>query len=192
MLGIRGDNKITFISDRHIGLIDGIRKLFPAAYHGYCVRHICGNIRGLFQDGGIVKLFTKAAYATSTEEFEKNMDELKSLNEDAFIYIDDVGKNHYAISAFEGDRFGHLTNTIAESYSSLLLKIREKPHLHVLVDIYMYCMEKFYERKLNDNFGIILFNFQDYLLYLLQTSYLQLLNLLVDVLLFPQVKQVAL
>lgn len=74
--GIRGNDKITFISDRYIGLIDG---MFPGAYHGYCVRHICGNIRGLFKDGEIEKLFTKAAYATSTDEFEKNMDELKSL-----------------------------------------------------------------------------------------------------------------
>ena len=56
--------------------------------HGYCVRNICGNVRGLFKDGEIVKLFTKAAYAISTYEFEKNMAEPKSLNEDAFIHID--------------------------------------------------------------------------------------------------------
>ena len=157
-MGLREDDNLTSISDRHIGLIDGVNSEFSGASHGFCIRHICRNIKDHFKDSEIEKYFMNAAHALSTDAFDEIMKQLGEYNGDALTYLEEIGKEHWAISAFNDSRFGLMTNNVSESFNSLLLETREKPHLHVLVDIYLYCMNKYYERRTKEISGNNFYN----------------------------------
>ncbi|KAK9282883.1 hypothetical protein L1049_011108 [Liquidambar formosana] len=79
---IVGDaRQLTFISDRNNGLKLTLQKIFPTAYHAYCLHHLKMNLRDKvrgyksFKDR-MVFLFRECAYAPSEHKFEEKLSEL--------------------------------------------------------------------------------------------------------------------
>ncbi|KAK9273850.1 hypothetical protein L1049_018662 [Liquidambar formosana] len=79
---IVGDaRQLTFISDRNNGLRSTLAKVFPTAYHAYCLHYLKMNLRDKvkgyksFKDR-MVFLFRKCAYAPTEHKFEEKLSEL--------------------------------------------------------------------------------------------------------------------
>ncbi|XP_012837504.1 PREDICTED: uncharacterized protein LOC105958046 [Erythranthe guttata] len=76
----------TFMSDKQKGLIPAFEELFQHADNRFCVRHLHNNMK---KDGfgglAIKHAFWAAAKATRVEEFNRRMEELKEIDERAYI-----------------------------------------------------------------------------------------------------------
>ncbi|GJR08002.1 hypothetical protein Tco_0790654 [Tanacetum coccineum] len=71
--------------------VDANNGIYPVAYaiveaesKRYCVRHIHENMKSQFKGGVYKEMLCNAAKATSVDEFNKKMAELKSYNSDAY------------------------------------------------------------------------------------------------------------
>ena len=71
LCGVLGSERvISFISDRHCGIVEGIDRFFPNCFHGFCLEHLKRNLRDKFSCGNtnlvretIVSKFSECAYA---------------------------------------------------------------------------------------------------------------------------------
>ena len=67
--------KITFILNRHIGIIKGINKVFPNDHHGYCLFHLKYNMMDKLRKVDLkfrnrfIFLMTESAYAPDYESY---------------------------------------------------------------------------------------------------------------------------
>ena len=78
------DRRITFISDRHPRLVEGVRTVFKGHYYGFCMFYLKMNLRdklrGLnpkFRERLVYK-FRECAYAPNVEKFATKLDEFLS------------------------------------------------------------------------------------------------------------------
>ncbi|XP_028115006.1 uncharacterized protein LOC114312908 [Camellia sinensis] len=75
---------ITFVSDRNFGLVEVLPKVFPMAFHPYCLYHLKMNLRhhlrGMFHGlkEKLITLLGKCAYASTEETFHQCLGELKT------------------------------------------------------------------------------------------------------------------
>nr|XP_043617813.1 uncharacterized protein LOC122589574 isoform X2 [Erigeron canadensis] len=77
-------SNFTFISDRQMGLIQAIAKVFPFAEHRYCLKHIHENMKLHWRGRAYQDILWRCATATTVQQFERHMQEMKSLNADAY------------------------------------------------------------------------------------------------------------
>ncbi|KAM0038177.1 putative transposase, mutator type, MULE transposase domain-containing protein [Helianthus debilis subsp. tardiflorus] len=68
-LDLTSNSNFTFISDRQKGIIPAIQKVFPAAEHRFCLRHIHENMKSTWRGDMYKNLLWKAASATSIPFF---------------------------------------------------------------------------------------------------------------------------
>ena len=91
---------LAFVTDREQSIINGIVEVFFEVHHGYCMYHIQGNLKAKFRGSGIVPLFRRAAEAYNFEEFEKFMVEIECKSHAAWVYLTEMGIEHWARSHF--------------------------------------------------------------------------------------------
>ncbi|KAL7239577.1 hypothetical protein ACSBR2_005471 [Camellia fascicularis] len=78
------ERNVTFVSDRNLGLVEVLPKVFPMAFHAYCLYHLKMNLRhhlrGMFHGlkEKLITLFGKCAYAPTEETFHQCLVELKT------------------------------------------------------------------------------------------------------------------
>ncbi|KAK9286912.1 hypothetical protein L1049_015319 [Liquidambar formosana] len=125
---------LTIISDRHVGLVDSVTKVFPECYHAFCVRHIVANLLGSL--GSSIKSEAKkvikglvyaAAGSTRIEAFNHYLDEIKSISKEANAWVRDSEPFRWAEVYATGNRYGNLTTNVAESFNSWILEARNLP-----------------------------------------------------------------
>ena len=64
--------------------------LFPTVEHRYCVKHIYNNFKVNHKGMKLKSVLWGCAGTTSAREFERGMDHLKSLDEQAWKYLADI------------------------------------------------------------------------------------------------------
>ena len=76
---------ISFISDRHCGIIEGIARFFPNCFHGFCLEHLKRNLRDRLSCGNtnlvremIVSKFSECEYVPTKASFHFKLNELES------------------------------------------------------------------------------------------------------------------
>ncbi|PNX55181.1 hypothetical protein L195_g048808, partial [Trifolium pratense] len=82
------DNKWVFISDHKNGLIEVFEEMFEGVQHRLCLRHLYADFKQNF--GGGIRyrdLIMRAAKATYVQAWEAKMQELKSINIDAWEWL---------------------------------------------------------------------------------------------------------
>ncbi|KAF9599014.1 hypothetical protein IFM89_033359 [Coptis chinensis] len=81
-LAISSDRILTFLSDRHVGLVKNIPIVFPGSFHSNCLWHLKNNVGSAIRKDNklrkyVVKLFFDCAYAASHHEFFTCAEKLK-------------------------------------------------------------------------------------------------------------------
>ena len=131
--------QIVFMSDRHPGIINGVRSIFPKSKHLYCTVHLERNLSA--QEKQRIS-FWDAVEATTQQDFDdacgshqcsKTLSQLKTLTKHW---------SRFAIRADGCRRYGVRTNNWAESQNNALMKIRSGSILKVLMNCFKYTTDK--------------------------------------------------
>ncbi|PKA48343.1 ubiquitin-conjugating enzyme E2 S [Apostasia shenzhenica] len=140
--------RLTILSDRQKGIVDGVDFNFPTAFHGFCMRHLSESFRKEFpHHANLVNLFWEAAHALTVIEFEAKVLEIEEISQDAAYWIRRIPPRLWATAYFEGTRYGHLTANIAESLNSWLLEASGLPIIQMMECIRRQLMTWFNERR---------------------------------------------
>ncbi|XP_077233932.1 uncharacterized protein LOC143876142 [Tasmannia lanceolata] len=138
--------QFTILSDGQKGLVDAVKRKFPSAYHGFCMRHLSENIGKEFKNSRLVQLLWKAAFSITTIGFKERMAEIEEVSADAAKWIQQIPPCRWAVAYFEGPRFGHLSSNI-EEFNRWILEARELPIIQVIEKIHFKLMAEFNERQ---------------------------------------------
>ncbi|XXG76646.1 hypothetical protein AAC387_Pa08g0952 [Persea americana] len=139
--------RLTILSDRHKGVVDGVEANFPTAFHGFCMRHLSESFRKEFNNTMLVNLLWEAAHALTVIEFEAKILEIEEISREAAYWIRRVPPRLWATAYFEGTRFGHLTANIVESLNSWILEASGLPIVQMMECIRRQLMTWFNERR---------------------------------------------
>uniref|UniRef100_A0A1D1YPN8 Protein FAR1-RELATED SEQUENCE 5 n=1 Tax=Anthurium amnicola TaxID=1678845 RepID=A0A1D1YPN8_9ARAE len=139
--------RLTILSDRQKGIIDGVDFNFPTAFHGFCMRHLSESFRKEFNNAILGNLLWEAAQALTVIEFESKILEIEGISQDAAFWVRRVPPQLWATSYFEGTRFGQLTANIVESLNPWLLEASGLPIIQMMESIRRQLMTWFNERR---------------------------------------------
>ncbi|XP_042486722.1 uncharacterized protein LOC122066946 [Macadamia integrifolia] len=139
--------RLTILSDRQKGIVDGVEANFPTAFHGFCMRHLSDSFRKEFNNTMLVNLLWEAAHALTVIEFEAKILEIEEISQDAAYWIRRIPPRLWATAYFEGARFGHLTANIVESLNSWILEASGLPIIQMMECIRRQLMTWFNERR---------------------------------------------
>jgi hypothetical protein len=111
--------------------------------HRFCVRHLYNNFRKSYPGKKLKELMWRAAKATYKNAWEREMNEIKSISEEAYNYLMDIPAKHWSKSAFtSGPRCDTLVNNKSEAFNSVIVGPRSKPVITMLEEIRVYLMER--------------------------------------------------
>ena len=139
--------RLTILSDRQKGIVDGVEANFPTAFHGFCMRHLSDSFRKEFNNTMLVNLLWEAAHALTVIEFEAKILEIEEISQDAAYWIRRIPPRLWATAYFEGTRFGHLTANIVESLNTWILEASGLPIIQMMECIRRQLMTWFNERR---------------------------------------------
>ncbi|KAK3003890.1 hypothetical protein RJ639_019722 [Escallonia herrerae] len=139
--------KLTILSDRQTGIVNGVEANFPTAFHGFCMRHLSDSFRKEFNNTMLVNLLWDAAHALTVIEFEAKILEIEEISQDAAYWIRRVPPRLWATAYFEGVRFGHLTANIVDSLNTWILEASGLPIIQMMECIRRQLMTWFNERR---------------------------------------------
>ncbi|XP_030958619.1 uncharacterized protein LOC115980526 [Quercus lobata] len=140
---------LVFISDRQKGLLPAMETLFPTVEHRYYVKHIYNNFKVNHKGMELKSILWRCAGLTSVREFERGMDHLKSLDEEAWKYLADIEPAQWTKSHFSSRVLTDcMVNNLSESFNSMIVKARDKPILSMLEWIRVRLMSRLYIKKI--------------------------------------------
>ncbi|XP_077239191.1 uncharacterized protein LOC143880244 [Tasmannia lanceolata] len=139
--------RLTILSDRQKGIVDGVEANFPTAFHGFCMRHLSESFRKEFNNSMLVGLLWEAAHALQVLDFEAKILEIEEISQDAAYWIRRIPPRLWATAYFEGTRLGHLTANIIEALNNWILEASGLPIVQMMESIRRQLMTFFNERR---------------------------------------------
>lgn len=129
--------------------------LFPTVEHRYCVKHVYNNFKVNYKGMELKSVLWRCAGTTSAREFERGMDHLKSLDEEAWKYLTDIEPAQWTRSHFcSRALIDCMVNNLSESFNSMIVKARDKPILSMQEWIRVRLMSRLYIKKTDiEKFG---------------------------------------
>ncbi|XP_075663241.1 uncharacterized protein LOC142632788 [Castanea sativa] len=118
-----------------VGLLPAMETLFPTVEHRYYVKHIYNNFKVNHKGIDLKSVLWRCADKTSTREFERGIDHLKSLDEEAWKYLADI-------------ELAQWTRTHFSSRALIDCLARDKPILAMLEWIKFRLMTRLYTKKI--------------------------------------------
>ena len=89
----------------------------------------------------------RAAKASYTTAFDREMNEIKKISEEAYNYLLQTPVKHWSKSKFtSGPLCDTLINNMTEAFNSVIVVPRQKPLVTMPEDIRIYMMER-WEKK---------------------------------------------
>ncbi|XP_024172188.1 uncharacterized protein LOC112178244 [Rosa chinensis] len=96
---------------------------------------------GSYLKDQIPYLFMCCAYSRTPEMYEFNMEILRSEGSDIVAqFLEDLPKENWCMTYFNGERFGEMTNNLAESFNNWVLPLKSLPILDINDGIRMKSM----------------------------------------------------
>ncbi|XP_004309379.1 PREDICTED: uncharacterized protein LOC101290713 [Fragaria vesca subsp. vesca] len=153
------------MTDRGLGLLDGIKAVFPSSPHSYCIKHLKDNLYGRLSKkllasyiDTLVSSFAACAYARTQEKFDEAMQKLRSDGKGVVEdFLKELKRENYAFAHFPGKRYGAMSNSQAESYNNMIKDERCMPLPQLLEGVRVHTMDLFTRRRLgSSNWGSVL------------------------------------
>lgn len=133
------DRRITFISDRHKGLLDGVKNIFPDHFHSFCLQHMKNNLRDKLKwshsklKSRLVYKFRECGYALDVDSFQKELESLLSEGgERVKQFVSEIPFENWTNAHFKGNRYGEMCSNIAESWNSKIVKALHLPIMNMI------------------------------------------------------------
>ncbi|XP_078436837.1 uncharacterized protein LOC144707542 [Wolffia australiana] len=139
--------RLTILSDRQKGIVQGVDFNFPTAFHGFCMRHLSESFRKEFNNSMLVNLLWEAAQALTVIEFESKLLEMEGISQEAAFWVRRVPPRLWATSYFEGTRLGQLSASVAESLNPWLQEAAGLPVVQMMETVRRQLMMWFNERR---------------------------------------------
>ncbi|XP_058214882.1 uncharacterized protein LOC131326208 [Rhododendron vialii] len=147
--------ELTFITDRHTGLVKHVPEVFSNGYHSYCLQHLKNNLRdrmsGRAPNGfreRVVSLFNDCALAPTVLDFKNCVNELFEVGGDrAKEFVASIPVYNWANAYFPSKRYGEMTSNAVESFNNWIVEARKLPVLKCVDTIRVQIMTQMCERK---------------------------------------------
>ncbi|XP_026416277.1 uncharacterized protein LOC113311688 [Papaver somniferum] len=150
---ILGPRVLTFISNRHEGLIQGIRDVFPTFYHAWCYQHLKNNVRSKTnkkkgEHCAAMGLFKECLYSSTHEGFDQGMQKLKDMGCDGLHkFLSEIPVECWSNAHCMGCRYGDMCSNIAESFNSWIKESKGMAIATLVNWIRLKIMEQMSTRK---------------------------------------------
>ncbi|XP_026457026.1 uncharacterized protein LOC113357783 [Papaver somniferum] len=150
---ILGPRVLTFISDRHEGLIQGIRDVFPTFYHAWCYQHLKNNVRRKTnkkkgEHCAAMGLFKECFYSLTHQGFDQGMQKLKDMGCDGLHkFLSEIPVECWSNAHCLGCRYDDMCSNIAESFNSWIKEAKGMPIATLVNWIKLKIMEQMSTRK---------------------------------------------
>ncbi|KAG6512202.1 uncharacterized protein LOC121976479 [Zingiber officinale] len=138
-------SQLTVLSNGQTVILEAVRRNFPTACQGICMRYFTESVNKEFKNSRLVHLLWKAAYSVSASSFQDRMAEIEEICAEAAKRIQQIPPTYWAVASFEGSRYGHLSSNI-EEFNRWILETRELPILQVIESIHGAMIKEFNER----------------------------------------------
>lgn len=149
LLEINAENmpKLTILSDRQTGIVDGVEVNFPAAFHGFCMNHLSESFQKEFKNPMLIQLFWDAANALTNFEFDQKILQIQEISPEAASWIQNIPPRFWANAYFEGTRFGYLSARVTDSMNGCIHEASGLPIIQMMECIRRQLMTLFNERR---------------------------------------------
>lgn len=128
MLGVNTDKMpvLTILSERQSQVVEAVEVNFPTAFHGFCLRYVSENFRDEFKNPKLLNIFWSAVYALTAAEFDSKVNDMVQV-QDVMPWFQRFPPNLWAVSYFEGIRYGHFNLGITEILYNWAMECHEFP-----------------------------------------------------------------
>ena len=142
-------DNLVFVTDRHKGIENALKVVYPNNYHGLCMYHISQNLKAkkFAHNDVILPPFYLAAKAYLPNKFDHYMAEIEIISTRAFEYLQEIDGERWARSMFPVTRYNILTTNIAECMNAILKDAREMPIIPLLDNIRSKLQQWFHDRR---------------------------------------------
>ena len=107
--------------------------------HRISVKHLYGNFRKKYPGQDMKQALWRAARASTLPEFTKAMEEMKNLNEAAYIEMNALPHKMWSRSSYSNETQCDLqVNNMCEAFNRAILDHREKPIITMLEGLKFY------------------------------------------------------
>ncbi|PNX76999.1 hypothetical protein L195_g032959, partial [Trifolium pratense] len=141
---IGADRRLVFISDQQQGLIPAFEDMSNRVEHRLCLRSLYDNFKKRFKGGEVIRdLIMGAAKATYQQEWEKKMNELKSLDKKAWEWLSAHDPKLWCKHAFSFyAKCDVVMNRICEAFDATMLVATDKPIVTMCEWVRKYIMNR--------------------------------------------------
>lgn len=102
-------------------MLPTIDELLPSVDQRFCVRHLYNNFRKKHPGLKLKELMWRAAKATYPQAWEREMRELRAVNEEAFKYLIQIPPRYWSKSRFTAGPNATFCSTICLKLSTVSL-----------------------------------------------------------------------
>ncbi|CAK8573255.1 unnamed protein product [Lathyrus sativus] len=141
--GLEVCKNVTFISDKKKGMLHAIDEFLPGVDQRFCVRHLYSNFRKRFPGKHLKELMWRAAKSTYPQAWEREMKEMRKVNEEEFKHLWKTPPRYWSKSMFKyNTKSDVLVNNMSETFSSVIIRPRQKPIVTMMEEIRGYLMDR--------------------------------------------------
>ncbi|XP_022154803.1 uncharacterized protein LOC111021969 [Momordica charantia] len=137
---------LVFVSDRHQTITNSVATMFLDAAHVTCMHHVAMKLTEKFRNGGMRRIFYKAAKAFKVSKFRYYWGQLAGFP-GVHKYLEDIGLDKWARTYQPGMRYNQMTSNLAESMNAVLVHARDLPITALFENCRSLLQQWFYDRR---------------------------------------------
>ncbi|XP_061346136.1 uncharacterized protein LOC133291821 [Gastrolobium bilobum] len=131
-----------------MGLVPALKEIMPGSHHRFCVQHVWKNFIKQWKDKETRVIVWECARCTTVPQFEKVMLKLKTLNEPAWKYLDNIHLSCWVKAYYSHwPKCDNITNNMPEVWNAKIVNYRSKPIMTLCEELRCYIMRRMAAHK---------------------------------------------